>query len=77
MCKAALEANEVINKDCRHGRKPKTEHLIPFAGRGEERDYKLEEKVDELQKSVNEMKENLMKVVEMISAYDITSIMGC
>ena len=42
-----------------------------------ERDYKLEEKVDELQKSVNEMKENLMKVVEMISAYDITSIMGC
>ena len=42
-----------------------------------ERDYKLEEKMDELQKSVNEMKENLMKVVEMISAYDITSIMGC
>ena len=42
-----------------------------------ERDYKLEENMDELQKSVNEMKENLMKVVEMISAYDITSIMGC
>ena len=35
--------------------------------------HKLEEKVEELQKSVNEMNENLMKVVEMISAFVITS----
>ena len=38
-----------------------------------EKSHKLEEKVDELQRSVNEMRENFKKVVEIISEYVITS----
>ena len=47
--------------------------LFQLLDEEKEKSLKLEEKVDELQRSVNEMRENLKKVVEMISEYVFTS----